>query len=659
MGIACFSRNSMVELAGDRYMLFRKVRGDVWQLERISDRSIIEREQSALYRALSKGTLRFVTAPAPPGKLERVELTAPEKDLIKVRRAYVVAVENLPNTKRAMEESITAVWQVTHSPKAKPSWTTVYRWKCAYRTFGHDGRALLNSTKERAWREKKYGPIVLALCDQAIDECYMRLERGTTEDAYELAKLKASTEQHRLDEQYKKSPETFPQHPVLNLPTRRLIKRLIDDIPAFDKHAARFGHMAAIVKFRSVMGKDLATEPLELFELDHTLLDLFVVDDEHGLPWGRPYVTAVIDCYTRCIVGLYIGSVPPSGLSVALCLKDAFLPIDYRDMYPTIKHASPFGVCWRVRVDNGLEMHGTQLEEACFQMGVTIAYAPRKRPWLKALIERFFGTLNEEIAHVTRGTTFRNVIEKGDYNPEGFAVVRLSVLRKGIRKWIADVYHQRPHRSLGVPPMQMWTDSIRPDQVRVPDDAKALDVVMGRPYCRRLTHKGIEFANLRYNSKELTDLRYREGADLDVSIRVNEEDIGYIWAIWNKSEVFEVPALNSEYAAGLTMYQHSKIQEHCRKCNIPDDEMGWIQAKEDVRQLFRSESRATKALRRNAKRFNDKGEKENMGEMPEKPESVNNSARIDSSSGSTTAVKDIEEGLPAELDSVIIKGRNE
>jgi len=45
--------------------------------------------------------------------------------------------------------------------------------------------------------------------------------------------------------------------------------------------------------------------------------------------------------------------------------------------------------------------------------------------------------------------------------------------------------------------------------------------------------------------------------------------------------------------------------------------------------------------------------------MPEKPELVNNSARIDSSSGSTTAAKDIEEGLPAELDSVIIKGRNE
>jgi putative transposase len=654
VGIACFSRNSTVELEGDRYILFRKVRGDMWQLERVSDRSIIEREQSALYRALSKGTLRFVTASAPPGKVQRVELTAPENDLIKRRRAYVAAVENLPNTKQAMEEAITAVWQETHSPRIKPSWITVYRWKCAYQKLGHDGRALLNSRKERDWREKQYGSIVLALCDQAIDECYMRLERGTIDDAYELAKLKASSEQHRLDEEYERSPETFPERTVLNLPTRRLIKRLIDDIPAFDKHAARFGHMAAVVKFRSVMGQDLATEPLELFELDHTLLDLYVVDDEHGLPWGRPYVTAVIDCYTRCIVGLYIGSVPPSGLSVALCLKDAFLPIDYRDIYPMIEHDSPFGVCWRVRVDNGLEMHGAQLEEACYQLGVTIVYAPRKRPWLKAIIERFFRTLNEEIAHVTRGTTFSNVIEKGDYNPEGFAVVRLSVLRQGLRKWIADVYHQRPHRALGVSPMQMWTNSIRPDQVRVPDDAKALDIVMGRPYHRRLTHKGIEFGNLRYNSEELRNLRYREGSDLDVIIRVNEEDIGYIWAIWNKSEVFEVPALNSEYAAGLSMYQHTTIQEDRRKCNIRDDETGWIQAKEDVRQLFRNEGGITKSLRRNAKRFNDIGEKEQA-----QAESIENSGRIDGPSESTTPAIDIESGLPAKLDSVIIRGRNE
>jgi len=46
-----------------------------------------------------------------------------------------------------------------------------------------------------------------------------------------------------------------------------------------------------------------------------------VVDDQSGLPLGRPSVTACIDCYTRCILGIYIGFNPPSYQSVAACLK--------------------------------------------------------------------------------------------------------------------------------------------------------------------------------------------------------------------------------------------------------------------------------------------------------------------------------------------------
>jgi len=41
-----------------------------------------------------------------------------------------------------------------------------------------------------------------------------------------------------------------------------------------------------------------------------------------------------------------------------------------------------------------------------------------------------------------------------------------------------------------------------------------------------LTHKGIEFEGLCYNSPELTELRRKEGANLTVEIRVNEDDIG-------------------------------------------------------------------------------------------------------------------------------------
>lgn len=618
MGGAYFVRNALIELDGVEYLLFRKVRVSVWQLENIKDHSIIEREESALYRALGKRKLRFISLTIPQGKLTKIELSEAEQALSKGRREYVLAVTHVPNTRAAMEKAIDAVWERTKWPEKKPSWTTVYRWKVAYYRANGDGRALLNCKPGRTWRVEIYGPIVLGICDDAIDEIYMIRERGTIEATLNCAKQKTTAEQRLLDEAYDKDLAAKAMaRPILKPPTRRLIRRLIGEIPEFDKYAARFGHEAAMMKFRSCKGNDLASEPLEQFELDHTLLDLFVVDDETGLPCGRPHITACIDNYTRCIMGLCIGFGSTSGLSVALCLKDAFLPKEWREMYPEIKNDCPSGVCERLKVDNGLEMHGTQLEQACLRLGIIIDYTPRKRAWYKGKIERLFRTLNGQIAHGTRGTTFSNIIQKGDYNPEHFATVRLSVLRKEIRRWVADVYHQRRHRSLGISPSRMWEESMRSDLLRVPPDARELDVVMGRPYRRKLTHKGIEFANMQYNSEALKELRYREGSDLWVDIRVDEENLGRLWVAWNNTEILEArPFGREEYAEGLTKYQHDKIQEARRLLNLPDNDEGWIEAMEQVRQAFIDEYQLTARRRRGLARLLDSGEKAAAEQAP-------------------------------------------
>jgi hypothetical protein len=82
--------------------------------------------------------------------------------------------------------------------------------------------------------------------------------------------------------------ELRPACDALPLPMRRLITRMIASIPAFDKHSARYGHDSAVKAFRDVKGQSLVQAPLEQAEIDHTLLDLLVVDDQSGLPLGRP-----------------------------------------------------------------------------------------------------------------------------------------------------------------------------------------------------------------------------------------------------------------------------------------------------------------------------------------------------------------------------------
>ena len=84
--------------------------------------------------------------------------------------------------------------------------------------------------------------------------------------------------------------------------------------------------------------------------MDHTPVDVIVVDERHRLPVGRPYVTVAIDVVSRCVVGLVVTLEAPSATSVGLCLartatgKRAWLS-DARHIDPRCSdHGSSAGV---------------------------------------------------------------------------------------------------------------------------------------------------------------------------------------------------------------------------------------------------------------------------------------------------------------------------
>jgi putative transposase len=59
---------------------------------------------------------------------------------------------------------------------------------------------------------------------------------------------------------------------------------------------------------------------LEVVQIDHTPVDVIVVDEAHRLPIGGPWLTLAIDVATRVVVGFYVSLEAPSSTSVALCL---------------------------------------------------------------------------------------------------------------------------------------------------------------------------------------------------------------------------------------------------------------------------------------------------------------------------------------------------
>lgn len=605
MGVSSFQKNATFYIEGREIQMLHKVSDDLWQLEETKTKRIVEKTDIELRTLYADGKLVFAQNDETYkgrkiGRAHR-EVPRPLMADAKVRRAYAVEAMNGPSTQGALEEVAKRVWIKVGKPDKCPHWTSVYRWRRDLVGAGRDISGVVAQIDKRGNRTRRFPQSVVDIVEQAIETEFLTEERKTVQDTLDEAITNVRREN-----------KLRPKGNKLPIPTRRFVQGLIDEIPSFDKCVARYGRNIAVRRFRSVQGHRTTDVPLERAEIDHTLMDLMVVDDDSGLPLGRPVLTVCIDDFTRCALGISVGFEPPSYLTVARCLKHAFLPkTGLKTTYPTIEHDwDAHGVMRELSMDNGAEFHSESLEAACLSLGIEIHYSPRKTPWFKGKIERFQGTLNKSVAHVAPGATFSNIFEKDDYDPVKHAVVRLSTLREVVHKWIVDVYHDRPHRSLKVPPAALWKSSIRPEDILLPEDPERLDALLGRRAERVLTHKGIEFEGLFYNSPELKSLRDQLGEKLDVEICVNDGDIGSIVVLSpDKKRMFVAQALALKYAKGMTAWQHKVCKRFAANHLKTYDSTAWLEAKARIAELIREEfawhkktkPRGTKASKANSR----------------------------------------------------------
>lgn len=135
---------------------------------------------------------------------------------------------------------------------------------------------------------------------------------------------------------------------------------------------------------------------------------------------GRPTITVIIDKYSRMIVGMHVGFDPPGYLSVMLCLLNAITPKGYVETdFPNVENKwNTYGIPEQIVVDNAPEFYSEDFDDSCRRLGILPLYSPVKHPWFKASVERFFGTQNRRLLHNQPGTTFSNIIARGDYNPK-------------------------------------------------------------------------------------------------------------------------------------------------------------------------------------------------------------------------------------------------
>ncbi|MDQ6759646.1 MAG: DDE-type integrase/transposase/recombinase [Acidobacteriota bacterium] len=231
---------------------------------------------------------------------------------------------------------------------------------------------------------------------------------------------------------------------------RTRIERLAPDVVA----AHRTNSYAARQRFGPKTGHlPGADYPYAVIEIDHTPLDLILVDDIHRQPIGRPFLTLAIDVFSRTVAGFHLALEAPSSTSVALCLAHAILPKDTWCAERNLANNWPVhGLMDCVHCDNGREFHSRALERACEQYGIRLQHRPVRQPHYGAHIERLLGTFAKEI-HAVPGTTKSSPAERGDYDSDKHACMTLKECECWLAEFITGVYHQRIHSTLQVPPI--------------------------------------------------------------------------------------------------------------------------------------------------------------------------------------------------------------
>ncbi|MCP1291068.1 MULTISPECIES: hypothetical protein [unclassified Chromobacterium] len=375
----------------------------------------------------------------------------------------------------------------------------------------------------------------------------------------------------------------------MKCPGRTTVYRWLEDLQQDLVDLAREGAEAVRMKYRVAIGRVKTQAILERIEIDHTPLDIIIIDLVTGLALGRPWITVAIDQYSRMIVGFYISIGAPSANSLLQCLRRAILPKEeLLSQWTDIKHPWPaYGIPQLVAVDNGPDLHSTGFEQACLEMSIVMLFCGSKVSWQKGAIERFIRTMSVDLIHTLPGTTFSNPQERGDYPAEKQACLDMATLTHLLVRWIVDVYNVTPHSGIKGRPLDRWQESANRAPIALPTDPQQLELIAGIPASRTLFHYGIEFEGLHYNDHHVQLIRRRFGKNIPVEIKTYEDDVGHIHVLDPDSKTYlRVPARDMEYAEGLPREMHRTIRTHARKrfgelCNTPE----LLEAKREIQEL--------------------------------------------------------------------------
>jgi putative transposase len=437
--------------------------------------------------------------------------------------------------------------------------------------------SLLRATSGPRKGKQKLHFAVEAKIEQAIEAVYLQPERPT---------LKRVLGELRRD----------CRAAGLKPPSIKALRARINARSLRERTKAREGVAVAEARFRQVKPGLRTERPLQVVQIDHTKVDIMLVDDATRACIGRPWLTLVLDVHTRVVLGLYLSLEAPSATSAALAVAHAVRPkTDWlRDRgidLPWPVHGLPEVI----HVDNGKEFHSRAFQRGCEQHGIRIEYRPPATPRFGGHIERLMGTLMSRV-HALPGSTSSNVAARGAYDAEGRAVLSFRQFERILALEVLGPYHHEVHSALGTPPALAWQQGMASTPVREPAEGAAL-VLDFLPFEERIVRRdGVRLFNIVYQDGALAHLV--EHGPGKLRVKYDPRDLGAVFVELPSGQHARVPCAHLGRPA-ITLWEHREVTRRLRAEGARAiDEHAIFRSVEERRRVLIEAQAHSKAARR-------------------------------------------------------------
>ncbi|MFZ3183988.1 MAG: transposase family protein [Pseudomonas sp.] len=298
----------------------------------------------------------------------------------------------------------------------------------------------------RLLRGRKKGAVISVKFENIISEKFEGFFKGPSASMAEVwRQVQAVADQERIP---CPSYHTIRRWIQENVKQREIVKK-------------QYGAEAADQIFGAKPGFYLTKRPLEWVQIDHTLVDVLIVDDDDPTTIiGRPWASFAIDVHTRAVIGFHLSLLAPSSITVALLIANAVLPkkkileaLGVRsDLLPM------HGLMDAIHTDNAKEFVTELLETKCNFYGIKLHHRDLGQKHQGGHIERLIGTMMTTRVHFYRGATFSNSQQRKGQSSEKLSCLTFKDLRE-LMIFSINTYHGTIHSSLkNKSPLVVWNE---------------------------------------------------------------------------------------------------------------------------------------------------------------------------------------------------------